>query len=277
MHHRAIAECKECISGGLCEWITCAPYSGSGWWTKTARFFPDKKKKTAGRGGDCHHWIGHRTIRFVDVVDTDTTALEEYARRLVVSYKAAGVGGGVYLLPGGCRIALHHHDALCLPDAVGQHADLALLDFSVSQIVGGWMDVGRLLFSLCVDRSIASVCIVAHDHAYAGVPPPGCGVAYRVIQALPCRSSPGWCCCEDDSVYHGATRLEMNVLGSSMAMSIGEFAFDGEAFVTEVHRLVRERELPERLTVAMFRPFLGSAEEVHWLLRSLVFIRVTVA
>lgn len=220
----------------------------------------------------------------MDVVEVDENALEEYSRRLVSTYQArqatqeeAGTTADwVWTLPSSqstTTIALHCGDARRMPPTLGQGYDLAVLDFSASQIVRGWSDVEGLLHALCIDRGIPRVCLVVHDHVFAGPPPPGCGVHCVVLETPACvpAGHAGWCRCEDGS-DHGATRLETTVVGTSMARGITEYVFDGAAFVREAERLVSVGDLPPWLTVRLRRPF--DAKDHHWLLRSLALIRV---
>ena len=58
-----------------------------------------------------------------------------------------------------------------------------------------------------------------------------------------------------------------------MASGIGESAFDASDFVKAVHELQRHDRLPSALWVGYHRPFRGISD-AHWLLRSLVFLRV---
>lgn len=179
-------------------------------------------------------------------------------------------------LPEGRRILLHCGDARCLDYNIGWGAGLAVLDFSVSQIVQSRGDVKRLLVALCVERSIPCVCIVAHDHIHGGYPPPAdCGVTVRIVQPAACLepNEVGWCRCSH-AVDHRSTRLETSVCGSSMAVGITEYAFDAAAFVYEIRRLVSVGALPRNLTVRARRPFPGAYSGVHWLLRSLTLIRI---
>lgn len=121
-----------------------------------------------GQGGDCHHWVRTPGIERVDVVDVDRNALDEFGRRLVTSYQAKETEGGQWLrpvrahrvvglvrtLPGGRRIVLHHDNARHMHPSLGIGADLALLDFSVTQIVSGPHEVRSFLHDLLVVRRV---------------------------------------------------------------------------------------------------------------------------
>lgn len=160
---------------------------------------------------------------------------------------------------------------------MGNQAGLAVLDFSVSQVVRCRRDVWVLLHALCVQRAIPCVCIIAHDHVHAGPPPTGCGVTVSVVEPAACLGATevGWCQCNGN---HPASRLETTVYGSSMAVGITEYAFDAAAFVGETRRLVAGGDLPPDLVVQIRRPFpaadSGTGMGLHWLLRSLTLVRV---
>lgn len=151
----------------------------------------------------------------------------------------------------------------------------------MSQIVSGRGSARALLKELLLKRGIPRLCVVAHDHAYAGVPESGCGVTITPppvttwstnkeqtgisLKSKKKQISNPW--------KQEATRLETTVLGTSMAMGIQEYLFDGVAFVQETERMIARGVLPHSTRVILRRPFEG--KEHHWLLRSLVFLVVT--
>lgn len=158
-------------------------------------------------------------------------------------------------------------DARCLPDGLGYGADIALLDFSVSQIVSGRTAAQRLMRDLLRDRYVHSVLLLAHDHAYAGPPTTPNEVRCDIVEATACGRL--WCRCAADD--HGAARLRTTVPGTTMAQGIEEYAFDADGFCEAVQAAV-----PANVHVRMERPFVAVPRaELHWLLRSLVFVHIT--
>lgn len=134
--------------------------------------------------------------------------------------------------------------------------------------------MGPLLYSLCVERGIQRIAMIAHDPVWAGLPEGAGGVTSQCVYRPVCRPAPrlDWCDCEDED--HGAVRLETTVHGASMATGIQENAFDAAAFVREVQRCVALGMLPSTTTVGLRRPFPNNPQTVHWLLRSLTLVRV---
>ena len=130
------------------------------------------------------------------------------------------------------------------------------MNFSASQILcHGSEDVGTLLQCRCGSgtrtetglfrrAALHAVCLIVHDHAYGGVPEPGCGVVVRfltepeVLRWLPLNGSPP------------PARLETTISGASMATGIQETAFDADAFCRTVHGLQEVGRLPERARMA---------------------------
>jgi hypothetical protein len=58
-----------------------------------------------------------------------------------------------------------------------------------------------------------------------------------------------------------------------MARGIREFAFDADAFAHTIRAEVARGALPATLRVHLERPY-ATTTEMHWLLRSLVFIQI---
>ena len=202
-------------------------------------------------------------------MEIDPVVLAEYARRLTTSYRARYVGPHTLRTFEDRVFALHHADFRRASSNIGAAADLAVFDFSASQIVCGRSQIYDLLRALCLSRGIRRIVLIVHDHVHGGPPPPACGVEIRVVREVPCGR--WWCDCTDTD--HGAARLQKRILGTSMAAGIEEYAFDAADFVAEVRRLINHQRLPLGLHAAFQRPFANDTA-CHWLLRSLTLFRI---
>ena len=228
-----------------------------------------------GRGGDAHHWVRAGGLQRLDVVDVDAGGLAEYARRLVVSHgaTAAATTGEtppwmrrLWLPATGCEVRLLHGDARGF--AEGGPYDLAVLSFSVSQMVGSHDDAAAMYHHLFETLDVREVVLVVHDHVFAGGldTQAGSGVLLRLVEA-PCAltaddapTPPLWCRC------HGrAAALETSVLGSTLAVGIREWACSAEALAAAA---------PPGAAVRVERPYRCGPDAAHWLLRSLAVVTV---
>lgn len=82
-----------------------------------------------GQGGDCHHWVQTPGIWHIDVVDVDSNALEEYARRLASTYRARLDTEGGWMFPqDGRRMCLHRADARSLPRGLAEGREFCLME-----------------------------------------------------------------------------------------------------------------------------------------------------
>lgn len=234
-----------------------------------------------GQGGDSNLWIHHvPDWQTLDVLDIDRNALEEYARRLASTHRAqpcperghpdtcsAWVLG---LPPNGMRIIRLHHGDILRPtnDQVWHGAELAVMDFVVSQVVGCCDDAATLVRTWCVERGVQRLALTAHDHAFAGLPPDDGSTGVRCV-ALPLG------CHNGDIVWRPGQPplpLETTIAGTTMARGIREFAFDADAFAHTIRAEVARGALPATLRVHLERPY--ATADMHWLLRSLVFIQI---
>ena len=226
-----------------------------------------------GCGGDAAQWASHTSVLQVDVVEPSPASVQEYQRRLV------DVHGGVQhrqaiALPDGRCFRFHAKEVFDLDPAVARRGcDLAVLFFSLSQIVADDTDLDALLGGLFVSRQIRNVIIAVHDHLVDPQLPHRDGVVCTMLRSSGCSVHPLVCRCPGGNGRAG--RLRITVLGSTMANGIDEFAFSVEHFLERLR--VFESRHPElgRIDVHQWMPW--GPGEAHWLLRSLAFLWITVA
>jgi hypothetical protein len=234
-----------------------------------------------GRGGDCNLWALAPTVRCVEVVEPDGDAVAEYRRRLVASHRAVVVVGvaaaaDTLTLPDGRCFRFHIVPLFDLDPAVGRGCDLAVLNFSVSQIVGGQTDLDALVGGLVgpTARGIRYVAVVAHDHVYAGLggTVAADGVTCRRIEGTGCARHHLFCTCPSKRGRSAAV-LHTTVTGSLMANGIREYAF-GAVYLERSVRRMRDihKRIPSTTTVVVHRPY--ATDDHHWLLRSLVTVSI---
>lgn len=231
-----------------------------------------------GRGGDCNLWAAAESVRTVDVVEPDAAAVTEYRRRLRTAHRAADAGDGrASVLPDGRVFRFHTVPLFDLDPAVGRGCDLAVLNFSVSQVVSGWTDLDSLLCGvLGRGRGIPWMIVAAHDHVFAGLSVAD-GVVCRRVHPTGCTRHRLFCTC-DGILGRSAAVLSTTVAGTLMANGIREYAFGAVYLERAVRRLRAAGRLPPATAVRVFRPFgSGTADDVHWLLRSLVMVTVKAA
>jgi hypothetical protein len=227
-----------------------------------------------GRGGDCGVWMAAESVRRVEVVEPDADAVAEYRSRLCRTFGAVNDPAAPpdCVLPDGRRFRFHVVPFFGLDPAVGRGCDLAVLSFSVSQIVGGPADLDALLCGLLAARDIPYVAIAAHDHVHAGLSSAD-GVVCRRTEVTGCERHRLFCTCDHRrEATRTAAILSTTVYGTLMANGIREYAFGAAYLERAVRRLRAAGRLPATAVARVIRPF--PREEFHWLLRSLAFVLV---
>jgi hypothetical protein len=233
-----------------------------------------------GRGGDLNLWAACPGVHWVDVVDPDADALDEYRRRLAGAYGAVLDEDGDAVLPDRRTFRFHAVELFALDPSVGRDADLAVLHFSVSQIVRGRADADSLLAGLLNSRRIRRVALAAHDHVRHGLPPrPPQGVVCTVRASTDCARHPLFCTgsgadCPVAVSARTAAVLRTTIPGTAMAAGITECAFSAQYLERAARRLAAAGRVPRGVLVRTERPFPHA--DHHWLLRSLVFMTIFV-
>ena len=123
-----------------------------------------------GRGGDMAQWIQFPRLEIVDVVEPDAEAVQEYQHRLLQTHRGMQ-HKGVVVLPNAQRFRFHGVPIFDLIPSVAKHrCNMAVLSFSISQIVSRDADADALLGGLLNSRNIPHIVIMAHDHTLVPLP-----------------------------------------------------------------------------------------------------------
>ena len=189
-------------------------------------------------------WIQFPRLEIVDVVEPDADAVQEYQHRLLQTHRGMR-HKGVVVLPNAQRFRFHGVPIFDLIPSVAKHrCNMAVLSFSISQIVSRDADADALLGGLLNSRNIPHIVIMAHDHTVFPLPETHgvrctvCGdlstkrspVALRstnqegklCCKCLPdveCNLHPLLCTCPDKSGQ--CAQLTTNVIGSTTARKQG--------------------------------------------------------
>ena len=224
-----------------------------------------------GCGGDVAMWSGATAVEIIDVVEPDTSAIDEYKRRLCHAFHGTEHKQTV-VLPDGRRFRFHATEIFSLPTHVARRGcDLAVLYFCISQIVGNDTDMDALLGGLFKSRGIKHVVVAAHDHVAIGLPNEDDHVMCQMIRSSGCSDHPMLCTCE-----HGngkTARLLTKVEGSRMANGIEENVFSVDRFLDRV-QCYSQRAGNHGLHHRVWWPY-KEVESAHWLLRTMAFVHLT--
>ena len=218
-----------------------------------------------GCGGDASVWVGTPNLEIVDVIEPDREAVAEYKRRLMDRFDGTPHRQTV-VLADGQRFRFHALPLFDInPSVARQGCDVAVLYFSISQIVSNDTDIDALLAGLFLSRGIPNVVIGMHDHTVMGLPPQDSQVSCTVLQSSGCSRHPMVCECVGGN---GRTaRLQTTITGSAMANGIEENVFALDRFLQRVEAFQQRRSL----CVRTWWPYRGTPS-AHWLLGTMVFV-----
>ena len=221
-----------------------------------------------GCGGDAPQLLQHSLLEIVDVVEPDEKSIAEYQRRLTESF-----GGTLYrqtvVLPDGRRFRFHGSALFDVsPTVAHKQCDMALLYFSISQIVASDTDADALLGGLLLSRRVRHIVVAVHDHLADIDLPHGDGVNCTMELSSGCSEHPLVCTCP-----HGngkAAKLRTHIIGSTTAADIVENAFSVHRFLHRVQLFQIRHPACGQIAVQQWQPW--ATDGTHWLLRSLVFL-----
>ena len=232
-----------------------------------------------GSGGDAILWLRAPNVHQVDVIEPEKAYLVEYTRRLVESFNGRRDGDCIWC--GDTVFRFFNCPFQECPIIAGQGYDIAIMNFSVSQLVGSGAMAREVVQSIFIQRGIHALAVVGHRHdgEVPGIHTrehPGVTISVDEYADESCRSL--FCLCNGPQNYR-ASRLHTHIstvsgdlrdchqtpIGTTMASGISEFAFDCDLFRAAIQ--------DEAVQVHTRLPFEG--DHYHWLLGSL-FVMVIV-
>lgn len=207
-------------------------------------------------------------------MEPNANAVQEYMHRLIYSFDGLDVTAEIPMVSN--RLFSYAADAVRMavpvrgklfrffcatiqkcPPIAGHGYDVAILNFSLSQIVGSGDQARTLMRDLLEQRCIRTVAILGHAHD-GGNLPTGEGVFIRLVQPAR-RCCTALCLCEGRTNFV-AGRLQTHIVGTRMADTIQEFLFQPELFITAIQEMGNTKAHVQY-------PFRHLCD-AHWLLRS---------
>lgn len=115
-----------------------------------------------GSGGDAILWLRAPGVHRVDVIEPEERYLVEYTRRLIESFNGRRDGDSIWC--GNTVFRFFRCSFQECPTVAGQGYDIAVMNFSISQLVSSGAIARDVVHNIFVRRGIRVLAVVGHKH-----------------------------------------------------------------------------------------------------------------